>query len=413
MFRSLNEMKTALDEQFTLDRGQVSGFRKEGLQPSAVDAFARNAVFNPDPTLRTHLRRALRSAAAFRGVASRTLQNPVEHLSHRQDGCLLTLRLGGHCYDLMRLVMRAARSHGVAGLVFEQGWAGQSPWEFSALLSAAALREEWATPLYMRCCLPPLASDLLPGGLDPDSLEERLAQAANAEFHNVCLRISPAGLLRARSRDELKALMRLARREGMSVNLRVQDPGHEDGEELLRAQAIATDEVQPLLLALPHTAQEWAPERRRTWLQATGALGISISGPTAPEVLARPPLRPVLECRVDFRWVERIVLAPEFSKATRSQLLPWLRSFDAPSHLVDDHDLLRRHEFKALGHLDFQLWDLEGLPRMREESIAELGRVFHALRLATPESPSGPPDHAGPSAPLSTTTWEKEFPGLL
>jgi hypothetical protein len=121
----------------------------------------------------------------------------------------------------------------------------------------------------------------------------------------------------------------------------------------------------------------------------------------------------VLECRVDFRWVERIVLAPEFSHATRNKLMAWLRSFDAPTPFVDDHELLRSHEFKALGHLDFQLWDLEGLPQMREASLAELGRVFHALRLAAPESPSGPLDHAGPSAPLSTTTWEKEFPGLL
>lgn len=380
MFRNLEEMRQALGDPFSLEQGLVTAIRRDRLQPCAVDAFARNAVFNPDPTIRAHLRRALRSAAACRGMVSRSLERPVEEMSQRRTGCLLALRLGGHCYDLMRLVMRAARAHGMADIVFEQGWAGQSPWEFSALLSAAALREEWDTPLTMRCCLPPLASDLLPGGLDLESLEERLAQASSADFHTVCLRISPAGLVRTRSRNELKVLMRLARQHGMSINLRIQDPGREDGEELLRALAIATDEVRPLLLALPFEAQEWPPDRRRSWLDLTGARGVSLCGADAGEVLARPPLRPVLECRVDFHWARRIVLSQEFNHATRKDLMAWLRSAEPPFPFVDDATLLQRHEFQALGHLDFQLWDLEELPLMRESSLAELSQVFKTLQ---------------------------------
>jgi|GEM_PF-2311780 len=414
MFRSLDEMKAALDEQFVLDRGQVIGFPAGKPGPGAVDAFARNAVFNPDPTLRAHLRRCLRSAAAHRGMRSASIADSVERLSRPWGGALLAVRLGGHCYDLMRLVMRAARCAGSAGLVFEQGWLGQSPWEFSALLSAAALREEWPAPLYMRCCLPPLASDLLPGGLDLDSLEERLTVAAGADFHNLTLRISPAGLLRERSRGELRRLLRQARQEGMAVNLRVEDPGVEDGDELMRALAIATEEAPPLLLALPSRAQLWPTARQRNWVLASGARGLSMSGATAEEQSALPPRTPVLECRVDFQWARRIVMSDEYNRFKRRELLAWLRSAASSSASVDDATLLQRHEFQALGHLDFHLWDLEELPRFREETLAQLEHLHQALQPGT--APGTTPHGESPSPgtpPPAPTLWEEDRPGLL
>lgn len=414
MFRNLHEMKQALDEQFVLDRGQVIAIPEGKPNPAAVDALARNAVFNPDPTLRAHLRRCLRSAATCRGVSSRSIQSTVEVQARRPQGVVLAVRLGGHCYDLMRLVMRSARQQGVGAVVFEQGWTGQSPWEFSALLSAAALREQWPTPLFMRCCLPPMASDLLPGGQDLDALEERLALSAGADFHNLVLRVSPAAMLRERSRKELCRLLRQARQEGMAVSLRVEEPGSEDSEELLRALSIATEEVHPLLLALSPGCRSWPAERLRDWVHHAHAQGVSLSGPKSPSLLELPPHRPVLECRVDFQWAQRIVMGQEFSKELRKEVLSWLRSAAPRGPYVDDSTLLDRHEFQALGHLDFHMWDLEELPRFRQDVQDELAHLFQVLQvdgaaIHQPQRPEQLP--VQPHPPLAD--WNTESPGLL
>lgn len=388
MFRDLDDMRRSLAHIVLLEEGRVAGFHAEEPPPGAVDALARNAVFNPDPTIRTQLRQVLRSAAACKGIRLASLE-PWPDCGVDGNGVRLAVRLGGHCYDLARLVLRSAHRRGVEGLVFEQGWAGQSPWEFSALLAAAALREHWQKPLYLRCGLPPLASDLLPGGEDGEALEERLATAASAELSNVTLRISPAGLLRTRSHGELRALLRLARERGLGVSLRVEEPDpRSDGDDvLLSALRQLAREHPPLLLTLAGSARTWSGGRREAWLAAAGAQGLAYSGlspadlldSASPAALQSQQLR---EVRVDFDWATRIVMHPEFLAERRRELLGWLRGHRPGSLPLADESLLRTFEYQALGHFEFELWDLDRMPAFREDFMGMLDRLYTTLRLA-------------------------------
>lgn len=384
MYRNLEEMRASLEEHLVLEQGQVAGFRREELPPGAVDAFARNAIFNPDPTVRTHLRQALRGAAAWRGIASRSLDKALAEAAERPEGVLLAVRLGGHCYDLARLVLRSARARGVAGLVFEQGWAGQSPWEFSALLAAAALRERWNAPLFLRCGLPALASDLLPGGQDGEALGDQLATAVAADFHNLTLRVSPAGLARSRSHGELRLLLAAAGERGMTVSLRVDEPAAEpggDSQEVLQALRRLAAEGSPALLTLSEAALSWPAARAALWREAAGARGLALSGLRPPQLLELDLPRTVLEVRAEFDWAERIVMHPEFRGEHRRELFAWLRGSRQGGLSMTDSALLRSFEYQALGHFEFELWDLDDMPGFREDFMGMLDRLYVRLGL--------------------------------
>lgn len=382
MYRDLEDMRQSLAQILTLENGVVTGFVGDSLPPGAVDALARNAVFHPDPTIRTQLRQVLRSAAAFRGIRLTALGDPPPG-----HGVRLAVRLGGHCYDLARLVLRSAGARGVGGLVFEQGWAGQSPWEFSALLAAAALRENWRFPLLLRCGLPPLASDLLPGGEDVEALGDRLATAARAELANVTLRVSPAGLLRPRSHGEVLSLLRQARELKQAVSLRIQEPDAEAQADaaLLDAVVGLSRDQAPRLLTLGSGARHWPAERLAAWRQAAGGAGLALSGLDPASVLdpeSAPLPAGLEELRVDFDWATRIVLHGEFLAERRREVLGWLRGHRPDTATLTDAQLLAQHEYQALGHFEFELWDLDRMPSFRTDFMAMLNQLYTVLGLA-------------------------------
>lgn len=393
MLRTLDELHKDLARQFRLDHERVVGFQEGMPMPGAIDAFARNAVFNDDPHIRRRLRYALREAAAVAGVVSRPLDGLLANLAESRSelGTLLSFRLSGHCYDLARLILRTAVQHEAAGIVLEQGWTGQSPWEFSALMLAAAMREGWRGPLHLRCGLPPLASDTLPDGLDIELLSDRLETALSAQLRNVALRVSSAGIERTRCLSELVELVRTAREHEAApgLSLRISPLG---GRRLPPAQAreilAAIERRLPAGIALPEllvlgtedgleAAEAWDGEDAGPWL--------ALSGESLAEAHARPaaslPDR-IVERRIEADWVGTMVMHPDFPVDRRRALLDWLRESRGPDETVDELDMLRSNEYQAMGHFEFELWDLEEMPHFRAEFQERLGLLLHSSGLA-------------------------------
>lgn len=376
MFRNLSDMRQSLERHLELDGDHVTGIRNGVLPPGAIDAFARNAVFHANPTVRTLLRKVLREAAALKGVTSARLPAPTAGSPLR-----IAFRLGGHCYDLARLVLRSAKGEDPDRLVFEQGWAGQSPWEFSALMAAAALREGWRAPLYLRCCLPPLAGDLLDGGRDADTLQDRMQTAMDAQFHNLTIRTTPSGVLHERSMQELTQLLSVATDSRLSVLLRFWDEHRpleaSPGPALAGALHDMCAGHPPMLIGLNPDILQQKSAGREAWLKACGAAGVSVSGGSTD--LAPDP-RVAAEWRPDFRWAERIVLHPEFPAEQRRRLLDWLNRgpFEGDDPLR--RNLLRSYEYQALGHFEFELWNLDGMPTFRSSFQEEMAELFARCR---------------------------------
>jgi len=392
MLRNLDELRTDLDRQFVVEGEAIVGFREGMPMPGAIDAFARNAVFNDDPQIRRRLRYALREAAAVAGIESRPLCGLLGKLKADRAalGTLLSFRLGGHCYDLARLILRTAVQERAGGIVLEQGWTGQSPWEFSALMLAAALREGWQGPLFLRCGLPPLASDPLPDGLDAELLTERLDTALRAQLRNAALRASPAGVERARCLAELVELLLAARGHDAApcLSLRLSPLGRRVSPDRARAiwdeirRRLPADVRPPELLTLGvedglEAAEAWDGQPDGPWL--------ALSGESPAEAHARPaaslPER-IVERRIEVDWAGTMVGHPEFPVDRRRELLDWLRSSRGPDDPIEDLALLRRYEYQALGHFEFELWNLEEMPAFREEFQQRLGALLVSADLA-------------------------------
>lgn len=392
MLRSLDELRSDLERQFRIDGERVIGFQEGMPMPGAIDAFARNAVFNGDPRIRRRLRHALREAAAVAGIVSRPLCGLLDALQRQRGeiGTLLSFRLGGHCYDLARMILRTAVQQEAGGIVLEQGWTGQSPWEFSALMLAAALREGWQGPLFLRCGLPPLASDPLPDGLDAELLTDRLDTALRAQLRNVALRASAAGVERERCLGELVELLLAARQHEAApcLSLRLSplgrrlEPARAEGILESIRQRLPSGERLPEILTLGAAdglmlAEAWDDRPDGPWLALSGESAAEAHGRPAASLPAR-----IVERRIETDWAGTMVSHPEFPADRRRALLEWLRASHAPGEEIDDLTLLRAHEYQALGHFEFELWDLEEMPHFRAEFQERLGALLHSAGLA-------------------------------
>jgi hypothetical protein len=85
---------------------------------------------------------------------------------------------------------------------------------------------------------------------------------------------------------------------------------------------------------------------------------------------------------VNFDWATRIVMHPEFLADRRRELLGWLRCHRPDSLPLTDASLLHRYEYQALGHFEFELWDLDRMPSFRTDFMNMLDHLYGALRLA-------------------------------
>jgi hypothetical protein len=372
MYRNLEDMRSSLERHLVLDGDRVTALKSDQLAPGIIDAFARNAVFNSNPTIRTVLRKTLRDTAALMGVTCSRIPE-----SRQLDTPAIVIRLGGHCYDLARLVLRSLKGANRHNLIFEQGWAGQSPWEFTALMAAASLREGWHDPLYLRCCLPPLAGDLLDGGRDADQLIQMIQQAVDARFHNLTVRVTPAAVLHERSRRELEQVLAYAHEHKVCVLLRFWDEGRalpaRPGEELQVALDKLCSGHPPQLVGLGQREVSHSREDRQAWLDACGASMLSISGGPPEEPFE---LEGMDEWRPDFNWAERIVLQPEFPAEQRRRLLEWLNRGPVGKDEGLRHNLLKSYEYQSLGHFEFELWNLDGMPAFREDFMRMMKERF-------------------------------------
>jgi hypothetical protein len=388
MFQHSEQMHASLERCFELEGNEVVSVHNDSpAWAGEIDALARNAVFNPDANIRANLRRFIRSAAQQQGILSQSLCKPYESITKGQmpDRCLLTIRLGGHCYDLARLVLRTAKNAGFDHLIFEQGWTGQSIWEFSALMEVAALREGWNAPLYLRAGLRPLASDNLPGAFGTENLCDAIDKALAANIHNFQLRVSQKALGNQTTRNDLAGLLNyIADRSGERASCAslalLNGPTLPEFDQLqehlqLLKNQLTSHHACPKILAFsPKVEQALLLDLQKQPLREE-ILGYSMGGLPPKEVLERleeaGSRSPILERRVEFDWAARIVMHSEFSANRRLHILNWLNR-DSEEEIVNKEEFLRTHEYETLGHFDFEIWNLESMPQMRAELIREL-----------------------------------------
>ena len=182
---------------FTLSpSGEVTLRRPEALQGEAMDRLVERAMFGGDGETAT-ARRVIRELARLQGLLPASIQSLYEAMGRGEAGGFTTpaLNLRGLTYDAARAAVRAMRRLEAGPVVFELArsemeYAMQSPAEYAAVVTAAALREGATGPLFIQGDhFQVKAAKFRAGGgsraAEIRALEELVRDAIRAGFYNI------------------------------------------------------------------------------------------------------------------------------------------------------------------------------------------------------------------------------------
>jgi len=127
------------------------------LRSRFLDSLTATAIFAPEPGTRDMARAIIRTAAAACGIHSASIQDlyDVRGRGECTGFTVPAINIRGLTYDTARAVFRAARRHDTGAVILEIarseiGYTQQRPAEYTAVVTAAALREDWNGPLFIQ-----------------------------------------------------------------------------------------------------------------------------------------------------------------------------------------------------------------------------------------------------------------------
>lgn len=156
--QSTDELKRSLADVLAFEDDRVAGILDQArLRSEAIDGLIRAAVFAPTEAVREFARRAIRGAAHLLGIAPASIQRLYEAMGRGEVGgfTVPALNLRILPYDAARAVFQAVRDLDAGPVIFEIarseiGYTSMRPAEYAANVEAAAIRENYAGPLFIQ-----------------------------------------------------------------------------------------------------------------------------------------------------------------------------------------------------------------------------------------------------------------------
>ncbi|MBI5327642.1 MAG: class II fructose-bisphosphate aldolase [Deltaproteobacteria bacterium] len=160
----------------------------------AVDWLVYNAVFNDSKEIKANCRWLIKSAALSMQTGAASIQRLYEAMG-MGEVCGFTVpavNVRGLAYDTARALFRSAIKNKAGAFIFEiakseMGYTDQSPYEYAAVVLAAALREGYKGPVFIQgdhFQVNPknYAQDK---EKEIDGLKDLITKAVNAGFYNI------------------------------------------------------------------------------------------------------------------------------------------------------------------------------------------------------------------------------------
>ena len=123
----------------------------------AVDWLVYNAVFNPDKEIKANCRWLIKAAGLALGIRSASIQGLYEAMGRGECSgfTVPAVNIRGLAYDTARALFRSALKNKAGAIIFEiakseMGYTDQSPYEYSTVVIAAALREGYKGPVFIQ-----------------------------------------------------------------------------------------------------------------------------------------------------------------------------------------------------------------------------------------------------------------------
>ena len=157
LFSTAAEMEEELEKAGTVSRdGRLVVVDPVRFREEALDSLVWTAVFGGRDS-REPARAAIRETAASLGIAPASIFPLYEARGRGEFGgfTVPAINVRMLSYDTARAAFRAARNLGVGTLIFEIarseiGYTDQRPGEYTAVILAAAVREQWEGPVFLQ-----------------------------------------------------------------------------------------------------------------------------------------------------------------------------------------------------------------------------------------------------------------------
>lgn len=160
----------------------------------AVDWLVYNAVFNSNKEIKANCRWIIKSAASSLGARPASIQGLYEAMGRGEASgfTVPAVNIRGLTYDVARGLFRSAIKNKTGAFIFEiakseMGYTDQSPYEYAAVVIAAALKEGYKGPIFIQGdhfqVNPKNYSQ--DKGKEIAGLKDWITKAVNAGFYNI------------------------------------------------------------------------------------------------------------------------------------------------------------------------------------------------------------------------------------
>ncbi len=137
--------------------GVVTILDKDSFRNKIIDTLVYNAVFNKDGAVKDAARSTIRNVGNNLGVVSSSIQSLYEAMGKKEykGFTVPAINIRGLTYDVSRSIFRAAKKNHVGAFIFEIarseiGYTDQRPAEYAAVILAAAIKEEFESPVFIQ-----------------------------------------------------------------------------------------------------------------------------------------------------------------------------------------------------------------------------------------------------------------------
>ncbi len=157
LFQTMSQLGDTLKGIIEISNGQVRVIDPARIRGALIDRLVHTAVFHEKPDLRGTARWIIKMTAPQVGVYLASIQPLYEAIGRGEAGgfTVPAINVRGMAYDTARAIFRAALKDRVGAFILEiakseMGYTNQSPAEYAAVMTAAAIQEGYQGPLFIQ-----------------------------------------------------------------------------------------------------------------------------------------------------------------------------------------------------------------------------------------------------------------------
>jgi fructose/tagatose bisphosphate aldolase len=157
LFQTMSQLGDTIKGIIEISNGQVKLLDSGRVRGALIDRLTWTAVFHEKDEMRATARWIIKMIAPHLGIHLSSIQPLYEAMGRKEVGgfTVPAINVRGMAYDTARAIFRAALRHDVGAFILEiakseMGYTHQSPAEYAAVMTAAAIQEGFKGPLFIQ-----------------------------------------------------------------------------------------------------------------------------------------------------------------------------------------------------------------------------------------------------------------------